>query len=299
MEKIKKVNEIFLITVVMAVIVSLFMGAIPAIQNNELASLLLSQLVYAVPMLIYLLRTQENPKKALRLHGLRPVTILLLIVFAYLITPALNVLNAVSMLFSTNIINNSLMGIVTEYPLWVGIIAIGAVPAILEESVYRGVLFNEYRKRNPLSGILISGLLFGLMHMNLNQFCYAFIMGVIFALLVEATDSLLASMVVHFTINATSVLISWFAEDAVMAEGKEELISYLYTVLPIAVVFTVLAFLVLSFIGKMEGRKDTIKKLFCAENKKRETVVTLPLVLGIAICVFLMVYVEIVNRLTL
>lgn len=299
MERIKRVNEVFLITVALSVVASFVLGAIPALQDNELASLLFSQLVYAVPVLIYLLKTRENPKTALRFQGLKPVTVILLVVFAYLITPVLNVLNAVSMLFSTNMINNSLMGIITEYPLWVGIASVALVPAILEESVYRGVFFNEYRKKNPKLGILISGLLFGLMHMNINQFSYAFVMGIIFAILVEATDSLFASMVVHFVINATSVLASAFVGEAVMVQTKGELISYLYTMLPIAVVFTGLAIAILFLIAKLEKKREVLKTLFSAENKKRETIITLPLVLGIVICVFLMVYMEIVNRLTL
>lgn len=297
MEKVREVNKVFLITVGAAVAVSLFLGAVPAVQENSLLNLLISQIVYAVPMLIYIAKNRGNMLESLRIRPLQPITVFLLVVFSCLITPALNVLNAVSMLFSTNVISNSLSGIIKEYPLWLGILSIGLLPSVLEECVYRGVFFHEYQKHSPREGVLLSGLLFGLMHMNFNQFIYAFVMGITFALLVEASDSLLGSMIVHFCINATSVVLSHMAPATVTASGKEDLLSYIQILLFPAAVMTILAFWILFIIAGLEGRRGVIAELWKRDNKKRGTVVTLPLLLGIGICTALMVYVEVVNRL--
>lgn len=296
MERVQEVNKVFLITVIAAVLVSFFLGAVPAVQENPLLNLLISQTVYAVPMLLYIAQNRGNGLESLRIRPLRPITVFLLVVFSYLITPALNVLNAFSMLFSTNVISSSLNGIIKEYPLWVGILAIGLLPCILEEGVYRGVFFHEYQKHNPRAGILLSGLLFGLMHMNFNQFIYAFVMGILFAFLVEACDSLLGSVIVHFCINATSVVLSRMAPAAVTVSGKEELFSYIRILLIPAMVMALLALGLIFIIASLEGRKAAVAELLKSDNKKRETVVTLPLLLGIGICIALMVYVEIVNR---
>lgn len=297
MEKIREVNKVFLITVLAAVAGSFFLGAVPAAQENPLLNLMASQIVYAVPMLIYLVKSQENPLQALRIRPIRPVTVLLLVIFSYLITPVLNVLNMVSMLFSTNVISNSLGGIIEEYPLWVGILGIGLVPCLLEESVYRGVFFREYQKWNPRMGILLSGLLFGLMHMNFNQFIYAFVMGVIFAFLVEATDSLLGSMLVHFCINSTSVVLSYMSPSAVEGIPDKEMLLFNIRLLLIpAGIMALLAFGLLYLIAGLEGRRGAIAALLKKSNQKRETVFTLPLLLGIGICIALMIYVEIINR---
>lgn len=299
MEQIQRVNRVFLITVAAAVAASFFIGSIPAVQENQLLGLLISQLVYAVPILVYLLGNSENPFEAIRLHRLRPASILLLAAFTYFIMPLLNLLDAVSRLFSTNVISGSIVGIITEYPLWVGITVIGLVPAILEESVYRGVFFNEYRKQNPRLGIFVSGLLFGLMHMNFNQFVYAFVMGVIFALLVEATDSLLASMVVHFTINSTSVVAAWVTKGTDITYGQEELLYNIRFLIVPAAVMTAGAFGLLYLIAGLEGRRGVVFGLLSQENKKRGTVITLPLLFGIGICFAIMIYIEVINRLIL
>ena len=53
----------------------------------------------------------------------------------------------------------------------------------------------------------MSGLVFGLFHLNINQFCYAFVIGVVFAFLVEATGSIWSSVLAHFAINTYSITI--------------------------------------------------------------------------------------------
>ena len=44
---------------------------------------------------------------------------------------------------------------------------------------------------------------------NLNQFCYATVMGIVFALLIEATGSILSTMLIHFAINGFSVVMMY------------------------------------------------------------------------------------------
>ncbi len=302
MYRVREVNTIFLTTVILAIVASFFAEEIPIIRDNQLFRLLLSQVVYASPMFIYLVTSRISPWKALRIKPLRLGTILLLVVFAYAITPLLSLLNAISMLFATNVINNTLMGIVTESPLLVAITAIALIPCILEESVYRGVFFNEYRKINPRKGILMSGLLFGLLHLNFNQFIYAFVMGIIFALLVEATDSLLASMIVHFTINADSILLSRFmpqqrlVEQAAMLGNRAEVLKMIGPLTITATFMTAAAVGILYLIAGMQERRETLKAMFIKGNKTGETILTLPLLLGITICLIIMIYIEIASH---
>ena len=84
--------------------------------------------------------------------------------------------------------------------------------AVIEEYIFRGLIFETYKKRNPLVGIILSAILFGLLHLNFNQLSYAFILGIILAFLTYATGSIIPAMVMHFTINANSVVMSVFSE---------------------------------------------------------------------------------------
>lgn len=84
------------------------------------------------------------------------------------------------------------------------------LPAICEELVFRGVIFNGLRK-NYSDGfaVVFSGLLFALMHGSISQFIYPFCMGMIFAIIVLRTGNVLCSMLVHMINNAFVIIFSF------------------------------------------------------------------------------------------
>ncbi|MDR3263505.1 MAG: CPBP family intramembrane metalloprotease [Clostridiales bacterium] len=92
--------------------------------------------------------------------------------------------------------------------LFLDLILTAMLPAVFEEFTFRGVVLGAY-KDSPIAGIIISSLLFALMHTNVLQFLYAFVGGVVMAVLVIKTRSIIASSIIHFAINAFSVLRSY------------------------------------------------------------------------------------------
>ena len=50
--------------------------------------------------------------------------------------------------------------------------------------------------------------------MNFNQLPYALYLGIIMALVMEACDSIVAPMIVHFTMNATSSTLAFLTKDS-------------------------------------------------------------------------------------
>ncbi len=81
------------------------------------------------------------------------------------------------------------------------------VPAVVEELIFRGVLYHAYRENGVILGAVACGLAFGIMHLNLNQFCYAAVLGIIFCIFVEITGSIFSSITAHFVINGWNVLL--------------------------------------------------------------------------------------------
>ena len=55
----------------------------------------------------------------------------------------------------------------------------------------------EYEKLIPSKESLLSALFFGIAHMNFQQFSYAFFLGIVFGCLLEATDSIFATITAH------------------------------------------------------------------------------------------------------
>ena len=99
--------------------------------------------------------------------------------------------------------------------MWLNLLLLAVLPALVEEYVFRGLIFLGYKKRNPLKAVLLSAVLFGFMHLNINQFSYAFVLGIVLALLVYATGSIIPGILVHFTINGYSVVVSYILANKV------------------------------------------------------------------------------------
>ncbi len=203
--RIKSVNIVFLITILVSIIVPFL--PLDFLWEQPVLRIAVSQLMIALPSAVYMLKNRLSYKETVRLHKMKFFDIVLCVLFGILIQPAINLINMISMVFSTNVTSVSILEITEQLPFLAGVFLVAVVPAVMEESVYRGVFYNEYRKIHPLKAALLSGLLFGIMHGNINQFCYAAVMGIIFSLLIEATGSILSAMAVHFWTNAGSVVM--------------------------------------------------------------------------------------------
>lgn len=93
----------------------------------------------------------------------------------------------------------------SSYPL--ALIKHALLPALLEEMLFRYLpmrLVAPYSRRNA---IIISSVVFALIHMDIFSIPYAFFAGVVFILLSIATDSVIPSIIIHFINNAISVTV--------------------------------------------------------------------------------------------
>ncbi|MDE7297114.1 MAG: CPBP family intramembrane metalloprotease [Clostridia bacterium] len=90
------------------------------------------------------------------------------------------------------------------------ILVIAVLPAILEETVFRGILSRQMTESGwgTVATVLISGALFSLFHHNPEQTIYQFICGVCFALLALRAGSILPGIVAHFLNNATVLVLT-------------------------------------------------------------------------------------------
>jgi uncharacterized protein len=105
-------------------------------------------------------------------------------------------------------------GSMPEMPLtndiWVTVlygITIAIIPPIVEELLFRGMVLQSLRKYGDSFAIVVSAMLFGLYHGNFVQMVFAFIAGLIMALVVVRTGSLWTSILIHFINNSISFAI--------------------------------------------------------------------------------------------
>jgi membrane protease YdiL (CAAX protease family) len=88
------------------------------------------------------------------------------------------------------------------------VIAIGVLPALCEEMLFRGFLYTSLRwKFGPFLSMLISAILFAAVHMDPGAFAQLFVLGFVFAFVMERTRSLIPSMVAHCMWNTGTFIV--------------------------------------------------------------------------------------------
>jgi len=226
-------------------------------------------------------------------------TVLWTVLFYILINPLSVLCNMISMQFTGNeMLQSADKMIDMSFPAAFFLIVIYG--PVCEEFVFRGLIYGGYRRYcKPLPAIVMSGLMFGLMHLNFNQFCYAFVYGIALALLVEASGSIFMSILFHMMINGSSTvylfLLNKFDSELLgsIIESGSDTTSFgvevfaVYVV--VSIICTALAGLVLKRIARLEDREDPILLITHSREYKGKPVLSVLLLLSIAAYVFVIV----------
>ncbi|HAG68540.1 MAG TPA: hypothetical protein DCL38_01045 [Lachnospiraceae bacterium] len=213
---VKKTNALFLGLILFSLALELFSSVLSLryAEPSLTAALILSQGALIMPVLIFILVERPDLSEWTPFRKIKWSTLGLTVLFSMCISPFVVWINLLSQFFSTNFVAELTGDILSAPPVLLTLI-IGFVGPFCEEFAFRGVIFHGLRKSGRiLASILASGLFFGIMHMNLNQFSYAFFLGIAFAFLTEATGSLIPSLTVHVLINTGNIALEYIADYA-------------------------------------------------------------------------------------
>ena len=114
-----------------------------------------------------------------------------------------------SMVLSNGEATDRVADLAMQSNIW-NVVFLVIVGPIFEEWLFRKQLIDHTRKYGEKTAILLSGLAFGLFHMNLFQFFYAFLLGLMFGYVYTRTSKLRYSTAMHMIINFNGgVLAPW------------------------------------------------------------------------------------------
>lgn len=287
----KKVNWLFLIILILEVAISfgLMFLAQRGIMLGVVESLLLTELIILVPAGIFLLTSKGDKREFLCFKKISLKTVGMIVLFVYLSMPLTTFLNSLTLFFTTNVVAEA----GTEFlqlPFIVVLLLIGVYGPICEELTFRAVFYQGYKRSSTVFyAIFFSALTFGFVHMNLNQMPYAFVIGIMLALLREATGSMWGPILFHVIFNSHSVVMMYVSKalygdsemEAALSMTRDNLIGV--SVLGvIAVGATALAGCVLVYIARSEGRLEEIKGIWKNRKEGKERLVSIPLLLALA-----------------
>lgn len=271
----KRVNGFFLSLVLLhlgaSMMISMLQGAV---KLGTFEALMFTQLLILVPSFVFLLIFRCDLSEWVPFKKLRPGTVALIVLFSFLIMPLISLINVLSQLFTTNAAVEMSGGFM-EMPIPVTVLMVGFFGPFCEEFTFRGVIFHGLRKNGYVfAAVVLSGLYFGLMHLNLNQFSYALVLGVIFSMLVEATGSIISSIIAHAVINTWNVILMILMDRAYSKIGLDVFdlpqqmvtsdmkLAAIGVFLVLSVIFTALAAGVYIAVCRHEGRFDEVISMF-------------------------------------
>lgn len=168
--------------------------------------------------------------------------------------------------------------------LLLAILYAGVLPAVCEELIFRGIITNGVKKLGLVTAVIVSSLLFALMHQNLQQLLYQLILGAVMAYIMLKTGKIVYTMVLHLFNNITILVFSYFAGGTAVDYKSAEYVSYYSNVWNVIWPILVALLAVCAIIGLLfllnyiVGRKQygTIDDKKSVDNKNIENGVEVP-----------------------
>lgn len=148
------------------------------------------------------------------------------------------------------------------------IISIAVIPPLTEEFAFRGIILGKLRKFGDSFAILMSAFLFGLLHGNIVQIPFAFIIGIVFGFITIKTSSLIPAMITHFLVNCSSVIVSLIYENNLIDKNICDIFysSFVLIVFILGIISTILLSKDKEFfkLKEYEGApfKERVKQMF-------------------------------------
>ena len=294
---------LFLLSMVLHTVTALFVNMLSdrGIMVPTAPRLIMSQLTIVVPAIIYILIRRLSLKDDLGLRPIKAGSAFMCILLTVLITPLASLANVISQFFVKNELlqmSDSLLDVSPIPLLFLG----GIFGPLCEEFVFRAVFNNRYSVYlGPMRAGLISALLFGLAHMNINQCAYAFVLGVVFAIINRAANSVFPSMIIHACINLGNILMlvvsskiagmlgsgTDIAAQAEAARNSDVIYVMAGVMLVFAIIFGIAAIPCIIWLSKHEGGFKDLCDMF-TNRHATDRWMTAGLALGIIYVLFVM-----------
>ena len=185
------------------------------LESNEvmlITQFFLSILIFTVPFLIVPYGTDTSTAEIVKLKKVSPLLIILLV---FMVMGLSAVGNGAAT--GLDILWNSIFGRDMQTASFIMpenifmkifyIITVSITPALVEEFALRGIVLGSLRRYGNMFAVVMSALLFGLMHGNIPQFVFAFILGIGLGLCVIISNSVWPAIIAHFINNFMSIIL--------------------------------------------------------------------------------------------
>lgn len=185
----------------------------PALSANPNLSILISMLpMYAIAMPLMALLIRTVPSKQLPKRKMKLSQLFVAFLMCYALMYCSNLVGQFITLgigiLKRKPVDNVLLNALADVNPFITILITVILAPIAEEILFRKLLIDRSCRYGERTAILLSGILFGLFHGNLNQFAYAFFLGMFFGFLYVKTGRILYSILLHMSVNFLGSVLS-------------------------------------------------------------------------------------------
>lgn len=237
-------------------------------------------ILFCISIFIFSFLTKNKIKDTFKFYGYKKISLkaILISVSIGIIVYFLNIFvatffNVLLALFGYNSVSSSTT--ISSYPFWLFLINIfitAVLPGICEETAHRGMLLKGLSGHGQTRALIISSLLFGFMHMNIEQFFYATLIGLLVGYIAIICDSIYPAIIVHFMNNAISVFAGYSSFNNL---GFEKIIGAFNTVIQtnfilgflIIIMFIIGLAMLLKILLKLLFKETTVKNMESLQEK--------------------------------
>ena len=223
----------------LAVVFGLFEGArdfyamMDVLKENALVITAICAVVASVVLSLFFHIDIKNGRIERR-GQIKAMDFIMAIVGGAGVSIALNIVIALTNMAGKDTAFVEVSDLITSNPLIVTIICAGILIPIVEEILFRGLIFNRIKHQyNFLAGLLISSLLFGIYHGNIVQGIYATLLGIFLGFAYHKTKSILIPIFIHMGGNTFVSIYGKLGEN-------EENIGILVVTVAISIIFALI-----------------------------------------------------------
>lgn len=162
-------------------------------------------------------------------------------------------------------------------------VMVAVVPPLTEELAVRGVIMQPLRKYGDRFAIVASAALFAILHGNLIQAPFAFIVGIGIGYAVCITGSLWTGVLIHFVNNSYSVITQFMISDIT----DPERLNLAYNILMVVLYVITIIGSVLFFIRKSPRRLTPPCTTLSSQQKYGAFILNIPMLVAIAIMLYI------------
>lgn len=179
--------------------------------------------IYLIAVPIGLIMLRRCPAEVPQSSALGAKNFWIFVLMSFPILYGGNIIGTVlSLLLSGGMAENPLTDYAMDnHPLKMVVVVILA--PLIEEYIFRKQLVDRTRKYGEKQAVLLSGLTFGLFHLNLFQFFYAFGLGLLFAYVYIRTGRLRYTVLLHSIVNFMGSVVGPLVLSLVDLEALENI----------------------------------------------------------------------------